>query len=63
MEKNWIKETAKRTIKTMIQSGVAAMGVGGTMGDVNWLEVLSTSVLSGIICILTCICSLDDITK
>lgn len=61
--KDWIKATAIRVIKTMAQTGIATMGVSSTIGDVKWSVVLSTSALSGILCILTCICSLDNITK
>lgn len=61
--KDWIKATAIRVVKTMAQAGIATIGVGSTMGDVKWSVVLSTSALSGVLCILTCLCSLDDITK
>ena len=60
--RNWIKATAIRVIKTMAQTGIATMGVGSTIGDVKWSMVLSTSALSGILCVLTCLCSLDNIT-
>lgn len=60
--KKWFKAAGIRTIKTMAETAVALIGTN-TMGitEVNWLGVLSASLLSGIVTILTCIKGLPEV--
>lgn len=62
--KQWAKATGIRTIKTMAETAVALIGTN-TMGitEVNWLGVLSASLLSGIVTILTCIKGLPEVRE
>ena len=50
--KQWLKEVGIRTIKTMAETACSLITVGGLMSDVNWLMVLSATLLSGIYTIL-----------
>ena len=59
--KKWIKAAAVRTIKTMAETAIALIGtnlVGIT--EVDWLGVLSTCALSGVVTVLTCIKGLPE---
>ena len=53
--KEFIKDTAERAIKTICQTAVATIGATAMIGEVNWLAVLSTSALAGIVSVLTSI--------
>ena len=57
--KKWIKDTGIKTIKTMAQAALSMIGVSAVMQDVDWLYVLSASVLSGIVCILMNISTIE----
>ena len=59
--KKWLKAAAVRTVKTMAETAIALIGTN-TMGitDVDWLGVLSTCALSGVVTILTCVKGLPE---
>ena len=42
-----------RAVKTMAQTAVSLVGVGSLMSDIDWVRVLSASVLSGVLSVLT----------
>ena len=62
--KQWLKATGVRTIKTMAETAVALIGTN-TVGitEVDWLGVLSASLLSGVLTILTCIKGLPEVEE
>lgn len=53
-KKFWIS-AGIRAIKTVCQTAVASIGTALVLEEVNWLFVLSSSVLAGILSILTSI--------
>ena len=57
----WLKAAGMRAIKTIAQTAVASIGVSATMGAVDWITVISTSVLAGILSMLTSITGLPEI--
>ena len=59
--KQWVKAAGVRAIKTVAQTAIATIGVAATMGDVNWLVVLSSSALAGMLSILTSIAGLPEV--
>lgn len=59
--KKWLKCAGIRAIKTMAQTAVALIGVGTVMSDIDWVQVLSASILSGILSLLTSIAGLPEI--
>ena len=59
--KKWVKAAGVRAIKTVAQTAIATIGVAATMGDVNWLAVLSSSALAGLLSILTSIAGLPEV--
>ena len=59
--KNWIKAAGIRAIKTVAQTAVAMIGTAVVIGDVNWIAVISASVLSGILSLLTSVAGLPEL--
>ena len=50
---NFIKASIVRAIRTVCQTAVAVIGSAFVLADVNWLAVVSASLLAGILSILT----------
>ena len=63
INKDWVKAAAVRAIKTVAQTAVATIGTAAAMGEVNWLLVGSTSLLAGILSVLTSIAGLPELKK
>lgn len=54
----WLKETAIKTVRTMAQSAIGAIGTTALINEVNWAVVGGTVGLSGVMCILMALTSL-----
>lgn len=59
--KKWLKAAAVRAVKTVAQTAVATIGTAAAMGDVNWVLVLSASVLAGVLSLLTSVAGLPEV--
>lgn len=59
--KSWAKAAAIRAVKTVAQTAIATIGVSAAMTDVNWIYVGSTSLLAGVLSVLTSIAGLPEI--
>ncbi len=53
--KSFIKAAGIRALRTVAQTAAATIGTSALLSEVNWLAVLSASVLAGILSILTSI--------
>nr|DAM30905.1 MAG TPA: holin [Bacteriophage sp.] len=62
--KKWFKAAGIRAIKTMAQTAVGVIGSSVVISDVNWLVVVSASVVAGVTSILTSIATgLPEVEK
>lgn len=61
MNKAWLRAALNRAIRTVCQTAVATIGTSTVMGDVNWVMVLSASVLAGVLSILTSVAGLPEV--
>lgn len=59
--KKWLKAAGIRAVKTMAQTAIATIGTAAAMGDVNWLVVISTSGLAGVLSVLTSVAGLPEV--
>lgn len=53
--KDFMKAALIRAVRTIAQTAVAMMGASALISEVDWLTVLSASLLAGILSILTSI--------
>ncbi|MDE6102091.1 MAG: holin [Ruminococcus sp.] len=58
--KNWLKVAGIRAVKTVAQTAVATIGTSAVMSDVNWISVVSASVLAGVLSLLTSVAGLPE---
>lgn len=61
--KTWIGAASVRAIKTVAQTAVATIGTAAVLDEVNWLMVLSASVLAGILSLLTSVAGLPEVQQ
>lgn len=61
--KKWFKCAGIRAIKTVAQTAIAMIGTSVVMSEVNWLMVLSASLLAGILSLLTSIAGLPELKE
>ena len=53
--KNWWKAAGWRALRTVAQTALATIGTTYVLTDVDWLLVLNTTALAGILSVLTSI--------
>lgn len=61
--KKWFKAASMRALKTLAQTAVATIGAAAILSDVDWLTVLSASILAAILSYLTSIAGLPELEK
>lgn len=61
MNKRWWKCAGVRALKTICQTAVATIGTATVMEEVNWLMILSASLLAGILSLLTSLAGLPEV--
>lgn len=61
--KEWWVASGIRALKTISQTAIATIGTSAVMSEVNWLMVLSASLLSGILSMLTSIAGLPEVKE
>lgn len=55
MTKRFIKCALIRAIRTMCQTAIATIGTSAILSEVDWLMVISASILAGLLSILNSI--------
>lgn len=55
MSKEFWKYALIRALRTLCQTAIASIGTAAVLSEVNWLAVLSASVLAALLSILTSI--------
>ena len=59
--KQWIKAAGIRAIKTVAQTAVAMIGTSVVISEVDWVMVVSASVLSGVLSLPTSVAGLPEL--
>lgn len=61
--KKWLKYALIRAVRTMAQTCLGIIGASTLLSQVNWLEVISASVLASLISLLMSIAGLPEVEK
>jgi hypothetical protein len=61
IRKEWWKKAGIRAIKTMAQTALSLFTVGQVLQDVDWLMVISASLVAGLYSMLTSIAGLPEV--
>jgi hypothetical protein len=61
--KNWLKAASVRALKTVAQTAVATIGTSVVFNEVNWVMVLSASLLAGVLSLLTSVAGLPEVKE
>ena len=58
--KNYFEKLGIKVLKTMAQSAVGVIGASTLISQVDWRVVVSTALLSGLVCVLTKLSDLKE---
>lgn len=61
--KKWFKAAGVRALKTVAQTAVATIGTSMFIDEVNWIAVVSASLLSGVLSLLTSVAGLPEVDE
>jgi uncharacterized protein involved in propanediol utilization len=59
----WLKSATVRALKTVCQTAIATIGTTATISAVDWKLVLSTSLLSGLLSLLTSVSGIPEVAE
>lgn len=59
--KRWIEAAGVRAVKTMAQTAIATIGTAVLVDDVQWLSLISTVTLAGVLSVLTSLAGLPEL--
>ena len=59
--KEWWKAAGIRAIKTCAQTAIALIPAGVMIQEVNWIMVLGTAALAGVLSLLTSLAGLPEV--
>lgn len=59
----WVKAAGVRAIKTVAQTAVAMIPVGVSVAEVGWAAVVGTSLLAGVVSLLTSVAGLPELKQ
>ncbi|MFV5772555.1 holin, partial [Pediococcus acidilactici] len=58
--KNYFEKLGVKVLKTMAQSAVGVIGASTLITQVDWRVVVSTTLLTGLVCVLTNLSDLKE---
>ncbi len=61
--KQWLKAAGIRALKTVAQTAAATIGTAAVLSEIDWILVLSASILAGLLSILTSIAGLPELNE
>lgn len=59
----WLKAAGIRALKTVAQTAIAMIPAAVMITEVDWVAVLGTAALAGVVSILTSVAGLPEVEK
>ncbi|MBO5019791.1 MAG: hypothetical protein J6D52_03900 [Clostridia bacterium] len=59
----WLKAAGVRAVKTMAQTAVATMSTSAVLSEINWKVAISSTVLAGVLSLLTSVAGLPEVKE
>jgi hypothetical protein len=63
MSKQWMKAAGIRALKTVAQTAVAMVPAAVTIQAVDWLTIIGTALLAGVVSLLTSVAGLPEVQE
>lgn len=57
----WLKAAGIRALKTVAQTALATIGTAAVLAEVNWIVVVSSAALAGVLSLLTSLAGLPEL--
>lgn len=61
--KSWIRCAGIRSLKTVAQTAAATIGTSAVIAEVDWVMVISASLLAGLLSLLTSVAGLPELEE
>lgn len=61
MKKEWVKAAGVRAVKTMAQTALAMIPAAVSITEVNWVTIIGTAALAGVVSMLTSVAGLPEV--
>ena len=61
--KSWIRCAGIRALKTVAQTAAATIGTSAVIAEVDWVMVISASLLAGLLSLLTSVAGLPELEE
>ncbi len=61
--KSWIRCAGIRALKTVAQTAAATIGTSAVIAEVDWVMVISASLLAGLLSLLTSVAGLPEVKE
>lgn len=61
--KKWWMASLTRAIKTIAQTAIATIGASTVISSVDWVMVVSSSIMAGVVSILTSLAGLPELKE
>lgn len=63
INKEWFIAASIRAVKTMAQTALGMFTVGMAISDIDWIALISVSIVAGIYSLITSIAGLPEVDK
>lgn len=61
--KIWLEAASIRAVKTMAQTCIAMIGTSVVLSEVNWVMVVSSSLLAGLLSLINSLAGLPEVKE
>ena len=63
MSLKWWKAAGIRAVKTLAQTAAATIGTSAILSEVNWVNVVSASLVAALLSLLTSVAGLPEVEE